>query len=352
MKKSFRPQLSMTGIFLAGVILVLVGLLILLKLNSTPSHKRALNKQITIGLSWGTLREERWQRDLDMLTQEAKNLGAAVVFKSANSDPNLQISQAENLINQGVDVLVVVPEDGISATQIVNKAHQAGIKVLAYDRLIRNSDLDYYVSFDNEKVGELQAAGVISNLTKGNLAYIGGAPTDNNAQLLKQGTMKILEPLLKKGGYKLVVDEFTPEWKPELAYQTMLKYLQTGHKIDGVVAANDGTAFGVIKALQEKGLAGNIPVSGQDAELAACQRVVAGTQTMTVYKPISQLAKKAAAMAVEMAQNQAVETNASLDNGKVKVPAYLIAPVAVTKANMMETIIKDGYHQYEEVYKK
>lgn len=338
-------------LFLIVITIFIGGIGFFISKNSQIKPVTKPSKTITIGLSWDTLREERWQKDLDLFMKYAKEKGASVVVKSANSDPQLQISQAENLISQGVDVLVIVPYDSKSAAQIVDKAHQAKIKTLSYDRLIRDSDVDYYVSFDNEKVGEMEATGVLDQITKGNIAYVGGAPTDNNSKLLRQGAMKILEPKITKGDIKLIFDQFTLDWKPEEAYKNIKQLLDSGKKIDGVIAANDGTAFGVIRALQEKGLAGKVPVSGQDAELAACQRVVQGTQIVTVYKPIPEIAKKAVDMAISMAKNQTVDTNAQIENGYKNVPSYLITPIAVTKANMNDTIIKDGYHSSSEVYK-
>lgn len=309
--------------------------------------------EIVIGFSVGTLREDRWIRDAEFFNEKAKAAGAAAIILFAGNDSSLQMSQAENLILQGVDVLVVLPQDAEKAAAIVEKAHKAGIKVLAYDRLIKNCDLDFYVSFDSIKVGEFQARGVLAAANKGAFAYIGGAPTDNNAHLLKEGSMRLLEPKIKNKDITLVLETFTPDWKPEEAYKAMKTYLQEhkGKGLDAVVAANDGTAFGVIQALREYGLAGKVPVSGQDAELGACQRIVEGTQTVTVYKPLRSLAQRAVEAAIALARAQAAETNTAINNGKKDVPAYLIEPVAVNKDNMQAVIIKDGFHTYDKVYK-
>jgi D-xylose transport system substrate-binding protein len=305
---------------------------------------------VVIGLSLGTLQEERWATDRDLFIERAKKLNATVIVESANSDADKQNTQIENLISQGVKAIVVVPQDGEKVAGIVAKAHQAGVKIIAYDRLIKNSDLDLYISFDNVKVGELEAQGVVSAVGEGNFAYIGGSPTDNNAFLVKEGSMKVLEPKIKSGEIKLVLDKFTPGWKPEEAYKTLKNYLSTGKTVDAVVAANDGTAFGAIQALNEKGLAGKVPVSGQDAELTACQRIIEGTQTVTVYKPISSLAYKAAELAVALARGEKINTNSVTDNGKIDVPSYLLDPISVNKNNMKDTVIKDNFHTYEEVY--
>jgi D-xylose transport system substrate-binding protein len=164
--------------------------------------------------------------------------------------------------------------------------------------------------------------------------------------------MLALQKKIDSGEIDLVIDKFTDDWKQEEAYKTIKAYLTGGGKIDAIIAANDGTATGAIQALKEGGLDGKVPVSGQDAELSACQRIIAGTQTATVYKPISQLASQAAVAAVEMAQGLTPETNATINNGKIEVPSYFLNPIIVDKNNMIDTIIKDGFHSYKDVYLK
>lgn len=338
--------------FIILIIIILgIGIFILLnyKSSKTLNIKDAKTENIRIGLSLGTSQEERWQKDASNLIKRAKELGATVEVKYSGEDPKLQISQAENLIIGGVKVLVVVPSDSVSANEIVNKAHAAGVKVIAYDRMIDKSDVDLYITFDSREIGKIQAQEVL-NVAKGNVAYIGGSSSDNNAHLLKEGTNKILTPLLKNGSAHLVVDTFTPGWKPEEAYKTVRAYLASGKKIDAVIAANDGTAGGVIKALGEYGLAGKVPVSGQDADLQACQRIVAGTQTMTVYKSLEKLAYAAAESAVALAKGETPSINGSLNNGKLDIPSHFLAPILVTKENIDSTVIADGFHTHKEVY--
>ncbi len=307
-------------------------------------------KPVLIGFALGALREERWLTDENLFTARAEELGAVVIQENSNYDVPTQISQIENLISQGVKVIVVVAADSKAIAPAIEEAQNAGVRVIAYDRLIENSTIDGYVSFDNVKVGELQAEGVLAVVQKGNFAYIGGAPTDNNAFLVKRGSMAVLDPKIKSGDITLVLDQFTPNWDPAEAYKTMKSYLDTGKTVDAVIAANDGTAFGVIQALAEKRLAGKVPVSGQDAELSASQRIVWGTQTMTVYKPIKAEAVAAADLAVAMAGGRTPPATVTTNNGKMDVPSYLLAPTAVTKANMAGTVVKDGFHTYAEVY--
>ncbi|KEZ49091.1 hypothetical protein AZ46_0215330 [Metabacillus indicus LMG 22858] len=315
-------------------------------------EKAGKDDELVIGFSMDTLEEERWQRDRDLFVAKAEELGAKVNVQSANGDDAKQIAQAENLISQGVDILVVVPHNAEVAASIVEMAHQEDVKVISYDRLIKNSDVDLYVSFDNERVGEMQATAITELVPKGNYVLIEGADTDNNAHLFKKGQMNVLQPLIDSGDIKVVYDQWTEEWDPANALANMENALTANNnKVDAVVAANDGTAGGVIQALAAQGLAGKIPVSGQDAELAAAQRIVEGTQTMTVYKPINLIAETVADLAVKMANGEEVETNGKVNNGKIDVPSLLLDPVAVNKDNIDDTIIKDGFHKKEDVYK-
>lgn len=317
--------------------------------NSTAGE----GKKIKIGVSMDDLRLERWQHDKEIFDEEAKKLGAEVVFQSANGDDPTQMSQAENLISQGVDVLVIIPHNGESIAPIVEEAHQNKIKVLAYDRLITNCDLDYYVSFDNVKVGELQAKAIVDKTPKGNYFMMGGSPTDNNAKLFRQGQMNVIQPYVDKGDIKLVGDQWVKDWSAEEALKIMENALTANNNnIDAVVASNDSTAGGAVQALEAQGLSGKVSISGQDADLAGCQRVVEGTQTMTIYKPIKNIAAKAAEMAVKMANGENIETNGSVtNNGQKDVPSVLLTPIAVTADNMNDTVIKDGFQKFEDVYK-
>ncbi len=308
--------------------------------------------KILIGFSMDTLKEERWQKDRDFFVEEATKLGAKVLVQAANGDDALQVSQAENLLSQGVDILVVVPHNAEACAAIVESAHKSKVSVIAYDRLIKNSDVDLYISFDNEKVGTLQANYITKLVPTGTYVYIGGAPTDNNAYMFKAGAMKVVDPLVKAGKIKLAYDQFTNDWKPEIAQSNMENALTLlDNKVDAVIAANDGTAGGVIQALTEQKLAGKVPVSGQDAELAACQRIVEGTQTMTVYKPIRVIAEAAARAAVDMAKKKKIKTTMTVNNGKIDVPFLALEPIAVDKDNMYKVIIKDGFHKLEDVYR-
>ena len=309
-------------------------------------------KDLTIGMSIDDLRLERWQKDRDIFVKKAENLGAKVFVQSANGDASAQISQIENMINRNVDVLVIIPFNGEVLGNVIAEAKKEGIKVLAYDRLINNADIDFYVSFDNEKVGELQAKSVVEAKPEGNYFLMGGSPVDNNAKLFRKGQMRVLQPLIDSGKIKVVGDQWVDSWLAEKALQIMENALTANkNNIDAVVASNDATAGGAIQALSAQGLSGKVAISGHDADLAAIQRIVDGTQTMTVYKPITKLADKAAEIAVTLGKNEKPTPNAELNNGLKNVPSYLLDPIAVNKDNIDDTIIKDGFHTKDAIYK-
>lgn len=307
--------------------------------------------KIRIGFSMDTLKEERWQRDRDIFVAHAEELGAEVLVQAANSDDAVQMQQAENLLTQGVDVLVVVPHNAEVAAAIVEAAKRQNVPVIAYDRLIRNSDLDLYISFDNFKVGQLQAQYLLDRAPKGNYIVIGGAPTDNNAILYHDGQMSVLQPAVDRGDVKIVADRYCREWLPsEALNHTENALTQSNNDVVAVVAANDGTAGGAVEALEGQKLAGKVLVSGQDAELAAIRRIVAKKQTMTVYKPIKPLATRAAEAAIALAKGEKPQAPSTLNNGKKDVPAILLDPVVVDATNVVDTVVKDGYHKLDEAY--
>ncbi|WP_257797569.1 D-xylose ABC transporter substrate-binding protein [Aggregatibacter actinomycetemcomitans] len=309
-------------------------------------------KDLKIGMSIDDLRLERWQKDSSIFVKKAEALGAKVYVQSANGDDSAQISQIENMINKNIDVLVIIPHNGEVLSNVIAEAKKEGIKVLAYDRLINNADLDFYVFFDNEKVGELQAQSVIEKKPEGNYFLMGGSPVDNNAKLFRKGQMKVLQPLIDSGKIKVVGDQWVDSWLPEKALQIMENALTANkNNIDAVVASNDATAGGAIQALSAQGLSGKVAISGQDADLAAIKRIVEGTQTMTVYKPIALLADKAAEISVALAKDEKPQSNAELNNGLKNVPSYLLEPIVVDKNNIEATIIKDGFHSKDSIYK-
>lgn len=343
------------------VLSLILSLLIGLTLNrgSGDIQTDQENRAPLIGFAMDTLKEERWQRDRDLFVARARELGAEVLVQSANSDDIRQLRDVESLISNHVDAIVIVPHDGAAMSKAVKLAHEANIPVLAYDRLITGCDLDLYVTFDNIRVGELQASYLRdrfftnrpANAPPLRLVRIYGAKTDNNARLFKQGQDNILAPLIASGQVEIVHEDWAENWKPENAKKILNAAItKVGRNFDAILASNDGTAGGAIQSLLEEGLAGKIVVTGQDADLAACQRIVAGTQAMTIYKPLHLLANQAAELAVKLAKGQPIVARKSINNQQVDVPSILLEVTTVTKENLESTVVADGLHPRERIF--
>lgn len=342
-----------------SVILVTVSLLLSVTIGLTLSKRHAAaatgpaTGRVTIGLSMDTLKEARWQKDRDIFVKRAGELGAQVLVQSANSDDTRQIQDVKSLIANKVNVLVIIPHNGAAMAEGVRQASAAGIPTIAYDRLITDCDLGLYLSFDNVRVGEMQARYLVEHLPggKGRIARIYGAPTDNNAKLFKQGQDNVLRPCLERGDIKVLHEDWADDWDPANAKKIMNAAItKFGTEMDAVLASNDGTAGGAIQALKESQLAGKVLVTGQDADAAACQRIARGTQAMTVYKPIKHLAARAAELAADLAAGKPVVANGSLPNGQKEVPAVLLPVIAVDRDNLRQTVIADGFLSESEVY--
>lgn len=311
---------------------------------------RSSSQKITIGFSIDNLQQERWYIDKDTFVKEAEKLDADVIVNVAYNNADTQISQVKDMVAKGIDVLVIIPYDCRKAAVAVNYAKKNGVKVIAYDRLVLNADVDLYASFDNEKVGTLQANAMIKAVSKGNYVIINGPSTDYNTVMINKGIMDVLNKYIKAGQIKIVKQIVTKDWSADEASDSIAKLLKDDTHIDAIIAENDTLAAGAIDALAEYHLISSVPVVGMDADIAACQRVVEEQQLMTVYKPISKLATAAADVAVKLAKNEKVTFSEKINDGKYDVPYLKIEPLAVDKENMYSTVIKDGFHTVEEVY--
>jgi D-xylose transport system substrate-binding protein len=308
-------------------------------------------KKVTVGLLMDNYEIERWQRDRDLFTAHVNELGGEVITEVANGDAALQYDQAKKLLDDGIDALVIVAVDQNDAARIVTLAHKYNVRVLSYDRLIKNCNLDLYISFDNVEVGTLQADYITKVCPQGNYALIGGAVTDNNSFLLKIGQMNVLQPFVERGDIRIIYDQFASRWSDEEGYRLMKECLEMNQRVDAVIAGNDHLVDGVLRAIQEKKINHPIYIAGQDAELPACQRIVGGTQTMTVYKPIEAIATKAADFAMEMASGEQFKNlNLSVNNGKRMVPSVLLPSMVVNKETIKLTVVADGYLKENKIY--
>ncbi|GBF10359.1 sugar ABC transporter substrate-binding protein [Tepidibacillus sp. HK-1] len=313
--------------------------------NGTEEKVSDTGKTIKVGLSLPTQREERWVRDKEKMEEVAKEAGIELIVKVADANMQEQISQVESLLTQGIDVLILAPHDASAAATLVEKATNEGVTVISYDRLITNTEkLGYYLSFDNVKVGELQGKYITEKVPEGKYIIMSGAPTDNNAKLFKEGAMKFIQPLIDAGKIQVIAEQAVENWVPENALKIVEAALAANNnQVDAILAPNDGTAGAAIQALAAQGLAGSVPITGQDAEKAAAKRIMEGTQSMTIFKDTRELGKKAIEMAIQLANGQKVETNGEVDNGKINVPSVLLEPQVVTKDNLIKVLVESGY---------
>jgi D-xylose transport system substrate-binding protein len=353
----------------------LVGVLVLMMLFSvvgctsqpaaedteTPNEEEI--DEIIIGVSLPTLQEERWKKDEAMIKKELQSLGIKaenILIQSAGGNEQKQVTQCENLITQGIDVLIVIPQNGEALAPVVESAHEANVQVVSVDRIINNADLDFYVTFDAYEIGVVQAEYMIEKVDSGNWIMIGGAPTDPNAALIRQGQLSVLQPYIDSGQINVVLDQNANYWNPDEA----LLYTEQGltannNDIQCVFTSNDGCAGAAIVALEEQGLAGKVPVPGLDAELSAVKRIVQGTQSMTVYRKLemqaSIAAKAAYALASETSDVESVvgAPVVTKNNGFKDVPAVLLSSrevmFAVDKENV-KVVVDDGWLAKEDIY--
>jgi len=294
-------------------------------------------------------------QDRPLFEAKVKELcsGCQIVYSNADQDASKQQQQAEAALTQGVKVMVLDPVDGAAAAAIVAQANAKKVPVISYDRLLLNSKPDYYVEFNSPSVGKIQGNALVDKLkkdgAKGNVVMINGAPTDNNAKLFKQGAHSVID----SSGFKVAKEYDTPDWSPDKAQSEMEQAISALGKngFVGVYAANDGTGGGAIAAMKAAGVdPKKVPVTGQDAELAAIQRILAGDQYMTVYKPIKPLANKAAEWAVALVQGtKPVGANSTENNGQINVPTIKLPVTAVTLDNVKSTVIADGFWKAADV---
>jgi len=341
------------GLLVLIFILSIVGIVIYM-LYSNKFHNKTQTpvkpSKVVIGFAMGTLKEERWFKDRDILIAKAHEKGYEVEWVNANENDVEQINQVKYLLTKNINILIIVPNNYEKCSSAVSLAKKRGIKVISYDRLVRNSDIDVYVSFNNYKVGELMAKWLIKKVPQGNYAFLLGDPGDYNVQMIKEGYHKVLDPFIEKKQINSVLEKYCYNWRKEYAYNYINNLLEQHKRIDAVLASNDSLAEGAIMALSEKRLAGIVPVTGQDADISACQRIVKGTQLMTVYKPIDKLVDLTLEIVDRLINNKSLKPSLMLNNGYKNVPTFFIDPIGVDKNNINDTVIKDNFHTWEEIY--
>ncbi|SHJ38865.1 D-xylose transport system substrate-binding protein [Clostridium cavendishii DSM 21758] len=308
-------------------------------------------QDISIGVSFPSTTIPRWLRDKEAMEKEAISKGIKLKMQIGDDTPELQIKQIKDLISQGINVLIIIPVNSASLASAVELAKKAGIKVIAYARIIFNSDLDLYIGNDNIQTGELQGRFLIKKVPKGNYIIISGDPNDFNARTFKEGAMKFILPLVYLNNIKIISEESLINWSPQKAYNIVKNILLANNKIDAILAPNDAAAGAAIKALEEQGLDGKVVVTGQGADLDGIRRIIQGTQSMTVFKDTRELAKTAIASAIKLIKGEPIDINSTINNEKKNVPAIIEPVTLVTKENIEDTIIKSGYWKKEDIYR-
>ena len=312
------------------------------------------NRKLKIGFAMATVKEERWQRDRDAFEAHCKAMNVECVITVADNNSSRQANDVDNLLTQRVDVLVIAPQEATEAAAMVEKAKAQGVPVISYDRLINSDKIDLYISHQVPVIGRKIAEYALQKVPKGNYVMVYGSSTDNNAHIMKKEQLAVLQPAIDRGDIKIVADQMIPDWKNDLALNFAENSLtKEGDNIQAFVVSNDGMAGGVISALAKKGLAGKILVTGQDAGLEALQNIAEGKQSMTVYKPIIPLANQAVESAIKLAKKESMTTTPFANDriGGKEVPAILLEVTVVDKDNLMQTVIKDGYAKFEDVYR-
>ena len=331
--------------YLMGVGCIFIAVAVL-----TVMSGAAFAKTLTVGVSWSNFQEERWKTDEAAMKAQLEKLGAKYISADAQADSSKQISDVENLIARGCDALIILAYDADAISPAIARAKAEGIPVVGYDRLIEDP-YAFYLTFDNKEVGRLQAREVFKVKPEGNYVFIKGSPTDPNADFLHAGQLEVLKEAMDAGKIKNVGEQYTEGWKPEVAQRNMEQILTANNnKVDAVVASNDGTAGGVVAALTAQGMEGLTPVSGQDGDHAALNRVARGTQTVSVWKDARELGKSAADIAVALAKGEKIGRAIQWSGGPkgVAMEAILLKPVPITRANL-NLVIEAGWVQKQVV---
>lgn len=296
-----------------------------------------------IGLLLDSYVSDRWYLDKKLFTDKVTALGGEVITEVAYGDPVEQVNLSKKMIQQGVKVLVVVAVDAAKSAEIATIAKAANVPLISYDRLVLSNDVTIYISYNNEKVGELQASYMVNQKPDGNYVLLNGPTADNNAVLFRKGQLKVLQPLINSGKIKLLGDFILSDWGEIGALMKVDEFLSTTtEKPDVIIAANDALANGSIQAMPIS-MVGKIAITGQDADLGGLRNIISGKQSMTIYKPLKPLAQLAAETAIKLANGEAVKGQSKLKSGDVTVDAILLDPIVVDKNNYKDTVVKDGH---------
>ena len=325
------------------VVFVIPFLLVLNSCNQSGSKKK-------IGILFGTYEATRWDLEKNYLEEKINSLGGELITKITEGDELKQFAQAKELIDAGVDVLIIIAVNGNTAASIVRDAHKKGIKVIAYDKLIQNSELDFFVTFSGEKAGELMAEYSVNKIPKGNYVLLYGDRTDVNAVKIHNGVRTVLQPLIDKGDIKIIYEGFTSQWATKNASYNTDKIIEFSNtKIDVIIATFNSVTYGAEEAVKKHSLENNILVVGHDPDLKVCKDILNGKDILAVHKTVKSIAYKTAEIAMIFANNEDTQTNDFVYNGRINVPSIILSPVVINKNNIDKIVFDEGFIKKEDV---
>lgn len=337
-------------------LVVLIAVILLFLLGGCYRDEPVLQSEqsqvqhIRVGFSMATLLEDRWLRDRDIFQSKGEQKGIDVIVRNANRDSEIQYAQVQELLGLGIDVLVIAPNDAEREVRCVKLAKDQGVPVIVYDRLIRNSGADVYIAFDNIMVGRLMGEYLMEHAGGGGYLLVNGPKSDNNCPMIREGYMEVLQPYITSGDVWIVDETWIEGWVRETAYSFVNERMDRYRdKVVAVICGNDSLAWGVTDAFSENRI-GGVEVVGMDADISACQRIVAGRQGLTVYKPIQDLVSETLAACERLALGQPLDTKSTLFDGQTDIPYIAIEVYPVTQETIKDTVIADGFHLEEDIY--
>ncbi|MCF6241579.1 MAG: substrate-binding domain-containing protein [Bacteroidales bacterium] len=307
-------------------------------------------EKVKVGILFSSYKASRWPLENKYLEEKINELGGELITKITEGDELEQNAQADELFKQGIDVLIIIPVNANNAAGIVRKAHKKGIKVIAYDILVRNTDLDFFVTFTGVKAGEYMAEYTVKKIPEGNYILLYGDRSDKNAQDIHKGVRNVLNPYIEKGKIKILFESYTEQWATENAEHLAAKAIQfSGTKVDAIIATFNSITYGAEAAVKKYNLQDSILVVGHDPDIPVCKQILEGKDVLAVHKTVKSIAYKTAEIVFQLVNNQKIEHNTFINNGRMDVPSIVLDPVVINKNNIQQLIFDEGFIKKEDV---
>ncbi len=308
------------------------------------------SEKIKVGILFSSYKASRWALENKYLEEKINELGGELITKITEGDELEQNAQADELFNEGIDVLIIIPVNANNAAGIVRKAHKKGIKVIAYDILVRNTDLDFFVTFTGVKAGEYMAEYTVKRIPEGNYILLYGDRSDKNAQDIHKGVRNVLNPYIDKGKIKILFESYTEQWATENAEHLAAKAIQfSGTRVDAIIATFNSITYGAEAAVKKYNLQDSILVVGHDPDIPVCKQILEGKDVLAVHKTVKSIAYKTAEIVFQLVNNKKIEHNTFINNGRMEVPSIVLDPVVIDKNNIEQFIFDEGFIKKEDV---